>query len=113
MVSAYSKNADVAADLVKFLSSPEIQKRRAIELSQLPTRPSLYTDSAILAKNCWFKNMTEGLPNAVARPSTGTGADYNQISTAFFQNVNQVLSGTESAQDAVKNVEKVGKRLMH
>ena len=112
MVSAYSKNADVAADLVKYLSSAEIQKRRAIELSMLPTRPTLYTDSEILAKNGWFKNMTEVLQNAVARPSTVTGADYNQISTAFFQNVNQVLSGTESAQDAVKNVEKVGKRLV-
>jgi trehalose/maltose transport system substrate-binding protein len=112
MVSTYSKNADAAADLVKYLSSAEIQKRRAIELSMLPTRPALYTDSEILAKNGWFKNMTEVLQNAVARPSTVTGADYNQISTAFFQNVNQVLSGTESAQDAVKNIEKVGKRLM-
>jgi trehalose/maltose transport system substrate-binding protein len=112
MVSTYSKNADAAADLVKYLSSPEIQKRRAIELSMLPTRPALYSDSDVLAKNGWFKNMTEVLQNAVARPSTVTGADYNQISTAFFQNVNQVLSGTETAQDAVKNVEKVGKRLM-
>ncbi len=112
MVSAYSKNADVAADLVKFLSSSDIQKRRAIELSALPTRPALYSDAEILAKEGWFKNMQEVLDNAVARPSTVTGADYNQISTAFFQNVNKVLSGGESAQDAVKNVEKVGKRLI-
>jgi trehalose/maltose transport system substrate-binding protein len=112
MVSTYSKNADAAADLVKYLSSPEVQKRRAIELSMLPTRPALYNDSEVLAKNAWFKSVPEILENAVARPSTVTGADYNQISTAFFQNVNQVLSGTESAADAVKNVEKVGKRLM-
>lgn len=112
MVSAYSKNPDVAADLVKFMSSPEIQKQRAIELSMLPTRPSLFTDPDVLAKNPWFKNMSDVLQNAVARPSTVTGADYNQISTSFFQNVNQVLSGTVSAPDAVKNIEKVGKRLM-
>jgi trehalose/maltose transport system substrate-binding protein len=112
MVSTYSKNADVAADLVKYLSSPEIQKQRAIEISELPTRPALYSDPDILAKNPWFKNIPAVLQNAVARPSTVTGADYNQISTAFFQNVNQVLSGTESAADAVKKVEQVGKRLM-
>ena len=112
MVSTYSKNADVAADLVKYLSSAEIQKQRAIELSELPTRPALYSDPDILAKNPWFKNIPEVLQNAVARPSTVTGADYNQISTAFFQNVNQVLSGTESAADAVKKVEQVGKRLV-
>jgi trehalose/maltose transport system substrate-binding protein len=112
MVSTYSKNADVAADLVKYLSSAEIQKQRAIEISELPTRPALYSDPDILAKNPWFKNIPEVLSNAVARPSTVTGADYNQISTAFFQNVNQVLSGTESAADAVKKVEQVGKRLV-
>jgi len=56
--------------------------------------------------------MLDVLKNAVARPSTVTGADYNQISTAFFQSVNKVLSGTQSAQDAVQAVEKVGKRLV-
>ena len=36
--------------------------------------------------------------NAVARPSTVTGADYNQLSTAFSQNVNKVLSTRRSPQ---------------
>jgi trehalose/maltose transport system substrate-binding protein len=112
MVSTYSKAQDVAADLVKFMASPASQKKRAIQLSQFPTLPALYSDPEVLAKNGWFKNMLDVLKNAVARPSTITGADYNQISTAFFQNVNKVLSGGESAQDAVQQVEKVGKRLV-
>jgi trehalose/maltose transport system substrate-binding protein len=112
MVSAYSKVQDAGADLVKYLDSSDSQKRRAIELSLLPTLPALYTDPEVLAKNAWFKNMAEVFKNAVARPSTVTGADYNQISTAFFQNVNKVLSGGESAKDAVQQVEKVGKRIV-
>jgi hypothetical protein len=52
------------------------------------------------------------LKNAVARPSTVTGADYNQLSTAFFQNVNKMLSGGQSAKDTVQQVEKVAKRLV-
>ena len=112
MVSAYSKQQDAAADLVKFMTSTESQKKRALQLSQFPTYPALYADPEILAKNAWFKNMLDVLKNAVARPSTVTGADYNQISTAFFQNVNKVLSGGISAQDAVQAVEKVGKRLV-
>jgi trehalose/maltose transport system substrate-binding protein len=56
--------------------------------------------------------MVDVFKNAVARPSTVTGADYNQISTAFFQNVNKVLTGGESAKEAVEQVEKVGKRLV-
>jgi trehalose/maltose transport system substrate-binding protein len=50
--------------------------------------------------------------NAVARPSTVTGADYNQLSTAFFQNVNKVLTGDESAKEAVSQVENVAKRIV-
>jgi len=112
MVSAYSKAADAAADLVKFLNSVDAQKKRAIELSQFPTMPAIYSDPDVLAKNAWFAKIPDVLKNAVARPSTVTGADYNQLSTAFFQNVNKMLSGGESAQDAVQAVEKVGKRLV-
>ncbi|MBV8815215.1 MAG: ABC transporter substrate-binding protein [Verrucomicrobia bacterium] len=112
MVSAYSKNPDVAADLVRYLSSPEAQKKRAVDLSQLPTRPSVYTDPDVLAKNPWFKNAVDILNNAIARPSTVTGANYNQVSTAFFQSVNQVLSGTKPSQQAVSEVERAAKRAL-
>jgi len=112
MVSAYSKAPDVAADLVKFLNSADEQKRRAIELSQFPVMPAIYSDPDVLAKNPWFAKIPDVLKNAVARPSTVTGADYNQLSTAFFQNVNKMLSGGQSPQDTVQQVEKVAKRLM-
>jgi hypothetical protein len=49
----------------------------------------------------------------VARPSTVTGTDYNQLSTAFYQNVEKVLTGTESGKDAVVEVEHVAKRIVH
>ena len=112
MVSAYSKAPDAAADLVRFLASAESQKKRAIELTQLPARPALYADPDILAKNPWFKNLLDVLSNAVARPSTVTGADYNQLSTAFFQSVNKVLTGGETPQNAVSQVERVAKRIV-
>jgi trehalose/maltose transport system substrate-binding protein len=112
MVSAYSKNPEVAADLVRYLCSTEAQKKRAIDLSQLPTRPEVYKDPDVLAKNKWFSNALEILNNAIARPSTVTKADYNQVSTSFFQSVNKVLSGGESAQQAVADVERVCKRIV-
>jgi len=113
MVSAYSKVPDAAADLVKYLVSSEEQKKHSIALSQLPTLPALYSDADVLAKAPFFKNILPVLENAVARPSTVTGVDYNQISTAFFQNVNKVLSGGATAKDAVAAVEKVAKRIVH
>jgi trehalose/maltose transport system substrate-binding protein len=112
MVSAYSKVPDAAADLVKYLVAQDQQKKHTLDLSQLPTLPALYSDPEVLAKYPFFKNVLPVLQNAIARPSTVTGADYNQVSTAFFQNVNQVLSGTEGAQQAVAQIEKVAKRIV-
>ena len=113
MISAYSKAPDAAADLVRYLSSAEVQKKRAIDWSLLPTRPALYSDPDVLAKYPFFKTMLNVFDNAVARPSTVTGADYNQLSTAFSENVNKVLTGTESGKDAVVEVEKVAKSIVH
>jgi trehalose/maltose transport system substrate-binding protein len=112
MLSAYSKYPDAGADMVRYLCSPEIQKKRAIDLSLLPTLPALYSDQEVLAKNAFFKNMLDVFNNAVARPSTVTGTDYNQVSTAFFQNVNKVLAGGESGKDAVSQIERACKRVM-
>jgi len=113
MISAYSKVPDASADLVRYLSSAELQKKRAIAFSVLPTQPALYSDPDVLAKNPFFKIMPDVFSNAVARPSTVTGADYNQLSTAFFQNVNNVLNGTELGKDAVARIEEVAKRIVH
>jgi len=60
----------------------------------------------------WFKNAPDVLTNAVARPSTVTGAYYNQVSSGLFENVNKVLSGEESAKDAVSQIERVAKRIV-
>jgi trehalose/maltose transport system substrate-binding protein len=102
---------DDAADLVRYLCSAEIQKKRTIDFSLLPTRPALYSDPDVLAKYPFFKTMLDVFNNAVARPSTVTGADYDQLSTAFFQNVNKVLTGAESGKDAVVQVETPSSRL--
>jgi trehalose/maltose transport system substrate-binding protein len=112
MVSAYSKAPDAAADLVHYLTTPDLQKKHAVDISLLPTLPALYSDPDVLAKNPFYSKMLTVLQNAVARPSTVTGADYNQISTAFFQNVNKVLSGGSTAKAAVEAVERVAKRIV-
>jgi trehalose/maltose transport system substrate-binding protein len=112
LLSAYSKYPDAGADMVRYLCSPEIQKKRAIDLSLLPTLPALYSDAEVLAKNAFFKNMLDVFNNAVARPSTVTGTDYNQVSTAMFQNVNKVLTGGESGKDAVSQIERTCKRIL-
>jgi trehalose/maltose transport system substrate-binding protein len=105
MVSKYSKRPNIAADLVRYLCSAEVQKLRAIELWKFPTRPKLYKDQEVLATTPWFANVLEILDNVVARPSTVTGSHYWELSRAISENVNKVLSGGESARDAVTRIE--------
>jgi trehalose/maltose transport system substrate-binding protein len=111
MVSAYSKVPNASADLIRYLTSAEIQKKHAIELGLLPTLPDLYNDPDLQQKNPWFKDAPDILASTVARPSTVTGAAYNQLSQGVFENVNKILNGQESAEDGVVQIERVGKHI--
>src|SRR3546814_19505973 len=68
-VSRYSEHPEEAADLVRYLTSYDEQKRRALEGSFNPTRRSLYDDAALLAANPFYGLFLDILENAVARPS--------------------------------------------
>src|SRR5689334_8698163 len=83
-VSKYSKNQDAAIDLVKYLTSKEEQKRRALVGSYNPTIVALYDDPEIIEENPFFKELKETFLNAVARPSKITGTKYNQVSSEFW-----------------------------
>jgi len=112
MVSAYSKNQKAAADLVKYLSSVEVQKDNAVSLSRLPTRPALYNDKDVLAKNPWFKELLAVFQNATSRPSGVSGAKYNQVSEAFWTGVNEAITGAKPAAQAVREIEQKIQRIM-
>ncbi|WP_027892962.1 ABC transporter substrate-binding protein [Calidithermus chliarophilus] len=112
MVSAYSKNQKVAADLVRYFTSVEVQKDNAINLSRLPTRPALYNDKDVLAKNAWFKDLLPVFQNAVGRPSGVAGAKYNQVSEAFWTGVHEAISGQKAADVALKEIETKLQRIL-
>ena len=96
-VSRYSENVDVAADLVRFLTGYEEQKRRAIEGSYNPTISALYEDPDVLEAVPFFGDLLETFTGAVARPSNVTGPRYNEVSAAFWNAVHSTLSGNSDA----------------
>ena len=110
MLSAYSKNKDAAAKLIKYMVSSKTQKDHAIKLSQLPTLPALYEDKDVLAAQPWFARLLPVFQNAVARPSTVTGPNYNKVSTTFFQTTNKILNGQVSVDEGVESMESKIKR---
>lgn len=104
-VSKYSKNPDIAADLVMFLASKEEQKRRAIKGAYNPTIADLYGDEDVLAATPFFGELYNVFVNAVPRPSSVTGTNYNQVSKEFWDAVHVVLSGQSSAADSLAQLE--------
>jgi len=105
-VSRYSESPEAAADLVRYLTSREEQKRRAIEASYNPTIPALYEDPEVLEAVPFFGNLYDTFVNAVARPSKVTGGKYNRVSNAFWNAVHRVLSGREDAETALAALER-------
>jgi trehalose/maltose transport system substrate-binding protein len=105
MVSKKSANKDAAIELVKFLTSPEIQRVNASTRGYAPTRPALY-DSPVLKANPFFATLRNVLlKGAVTRPSTAAGPQYDRLSTAYFTAVRQTLLGEKSADAAVTELE--------
>jgi trehalose/maltose transport system substrate-binding protein len=105
-VSRYSKHPEIAADLVKYLTSSEEQKRRAIEATFSPTVMALYEDPEVLKANPFYASLLETFTTAVARPSHVTGPHYISVSTEFFNAVHAVLSDSGRPEDKLKDLQK-------
>lgn len=104
-VSKYSKNPDAAAALVMYMTSPGVQKGRAIGGSYNPTIIDLYQDKEVRAANPFMGDLLDVFTNAVARPSTVAGLKYPEVSQAFWDAAHEVLSKNASGADSVRKLE--------
>ena len=110
-VSQYSANKDASIELVKFLTSAEAQKRRAIASSRLPTIPALYEDAEIRDKAPLVAKWKTVFENATPRPSAPTKAKYNEVSQQFWTAVNKTLAGQGTAASNLQDLERQLRRL--
>ncbi len=100
-VSAFSKNKEAAAKLVRFLSSPEVSKMQAIAASHLPVFAEVYEDAEVLAANPWFRDARAVVLGARARPVTPR---YAEVSEAIRTSMNGFLAGTRTADQALADI---------
>ncbi len=105
-VSRYSKHPQLAADLVRYLTSFAEQKRRAIAGSYNPTIVALYRDPDVLAATPFFGTLYPTFEHAVARPSRIAGSKYARVSAEFYYTVHDVLSGKTAAAPALATLQR-------
>ncbi len=105
MASKYSQSPDAAIEFCRYLTSAPVQKAFAIDQSRLPTIPEIYDDADVLAVNAFFGALKDVfLGGAVARPSTVTADLYNEVSTAYFTAVNEILTGQAEAGPRIEQL---------
>ncbi|PDV87553.1 ABC transporter substrate-binding protein [Rhizobium sp. H4] len=104
-VSKYSEKQEAAIALVKFLASKEVQKARAVELSNLPTLTDLYDDKDVAAAQPFMPNWKPIFQDAVPRPSATAKVKYNEVSSKFWTAVHNTLSGSGSAAENLELLE--------
>ena len=95
-----------AVALVRFLCRRDVELARARATSQPPVMPRLYDAPDVLNTRPHFRELKRAFQQGIAeRPSTITGAKYEQVSEAYFQAVHSVLVKQQTAADAAANLE--------
>jgi multiple sugar transport system substrate-binding protein len=108
-VSAFSKHKVAAANLVKYMASPEASKFLAVEGSQLPTYQSVYTDADVVKAVPWFKDAATVVIAGKSRPMS---KDYGQVSDVIRTTTSAVLGRTKTPAEGVSEIESRLARVM-
>jgi trehalose/maltose transport system substrate-binding protein len=92
-VSKFSKHKSAAIELVRYLTSPAVQKFDAIYNTNVPTIPAVARIRAVVKANPY---LTPAIANVarVTRPGKYLRTHYNEGSKAIYQGINQILNGT-------------------
>jgi len=92
-VSKYSKHKDAAIELVRYLTSPGVERFDAIFNTNVPTIPKVARDKAVVKANPYLKPEIANVAR-VGRPSAQLKTKYNEGSRIIYQGVNEILQGT-------------------
>jgi len=101
-MSAFSAKKPQAFDLLRYLTSEEASKTMALAASNLPVYPSVYEDPEVLAANPWFAQALPVVRTARSRPQS---PNYAQVSDIIRTNMNAVLAGTKTADEALADMQ--------
>jgi trehalose/maltose transport system substrate-binding protein len=96
-ISKYSKHKGAAIELVRYMTSPAVEKFDAITNSNVPTIVSVAKNKAVVKANPYLKPAIASVPR-VTRPAKFLGARYNEGSKIVYQGINQILTGTPASQ---------------
>lgn len=105
-ISKYSKHPREAAELIRYLTGHDEQLTLWKKHAMLPTRREFYASPEYLQDRPGVAELWKELGSvAVARPSTVSGAHYDEVSRAYFSSVHSILAGEQDASKAMSELQ--------
>ncbi|MCF6147569.1 MAG: ABC transporter substrate-binding protein [Candidatus Kuenenia sp.] len=98
-MNANSEKKKQAWKLIEFLTSAEVQKKLAMNLSWAPTRSLLYNDAELIEKLPFLLMVEQSIKNIQVRPNVPY---YQWISDVLQKYINKVLSHQMEIREALK-----------
>lgn len=98
-----------AVDLLRYLSSPAIQKRIALELGYLPARHDLYREPSLLEAKPWLAELSPVFLGAQPRPVTPY---YLMISQVLQPEFSAAVVGLKTPGEALASVQRQVNRML-
>lgn len=104
-----SAHREVVGELIKFLTSPDTQRKVAVELGYNPVRRTLYADESLLEVRPLLKDLYPILLEARPRPVTPY---YLLISQAIQPEVSAAVVGRKSPKEALDAIRRRVEQIM-
>jgi multiple sugar transport system substrate-binding protein len=101
-IAANAENKGTAADFVKFMSSPEVQKSNTLATSAAPALASLYTDQEILKKFPMYPTLLKSIETAEPRP---IAVEYGDVTLAIQDAAYSALQGQQAPDAALQSLQ--------
>lgn len=107
-ITANCGKKDLAIELLKYLTSEEVQKAAA-DKGAVPTRLSVFNDKELSAKYPFYKTLLTGTQNSKVRPRTEL---WGEIENVYGIELSNALSGTKSAKQALADAQKAIEKIV-
>jgi multiple sugar transport system substrate-binding protein len=101
-INAFSNHKDEAWTFIDYMLSKDTQTSLAVNGGYISSRPDVASDANVQAKQPIYTQLSTVLNGGYSRPKMKS---YNQFSTPLQASINGVLSGQQSAQDALSSVQ--------
>lgn len=108
-IAADSPNAKQALDFIRFVVSPENQKRIALETGNPPTLVALYKDADLIQKFRWYPAQFEALQSAHPRPRI---TQWNRVEAILGEQLQMALVGQAEPKQALAEANRQIERVL-